>query len=132
MNLISTLPSFLLYLIGGLTCLGLFATIYIRLTPFPEVKLIRDGNTAAATAFVGALLGYALPLASAIAHSVTLRDMLIWAFIGLSVQYGAHLISRRLLPNLNEEIHENNTAMGIMSAGLSIVFGLINAACMVY
>jgi putative membrane protein len=132
MSTFSTLPSFLLYLAGGLACLGVFVTVYIRLTPFAEFKLIREGNIAAATAFTGALLGYALPLSSAIAHSVTARDMVVWALIGLVVQYLAHLLARQLLPNLNQEIHKNNAAMGLLSGGLSVVFGMINAACMVY
>ena len=132
MNVLSTLPNFLLYLFSGMLCLLLFVMIYIRLTPFPEVKLIREGNHAAATAFIGALLGYALPLASVIAHSVALHDMLIWALVALIVQYLAHRVVRLLIPTLNDDIHENNQAMGTTSAGVSVVFGLINAACMVY
>ena len=132
MHILSTLPNFLAYLVGALACLALFVTVYIRLTPFPEIKLIRSGNHAAATAFVGALLGYALPLSSAVAHSVAVRDMMIWALIALAVQYLAHLFTRLLLPSLNQDIHDNNQAMGTVSAGISVVMGLINAACMVY
>lgn len=132
MQALSTLPNFLIYLVSALACLLLFVTVYIRLTPFPEIKLIREGNHAAATAFIGALIGYVLPLSSAIAHSTALNDMLIWALVGLVVQYSAHLITRLLIPNLNQDIRNNNQAMGTISAGLSVVFGLLNAACMVY
>lgn len=132
MYALSTLPNFLTYLFSALTCLLLFVLIYIRLTPFPEIKLIRAGNHAAATAFIGALLGYALPLSSAVAHSTTLNDMLIWGLVGLAVQYGAHLATRLMIPTLNQDIRANNQAMGTMSAGLSVAFGLLNAACMVY
>ena len=132
MSALSTLPNFLVYLLSAFACILLFITVYIRLTPFPEIKLIRSGNQAAATAFVGALIGYALPLASAIAHSTALYDMLIWALVGLAVQYCAHLATRLMIPSLNQDIHDNNKAMGIISAGLSIVFGMLNAACMVY
>ena len=57
MQALSTLPNFLIYLVSALACLLLFVTVYIRLTPFPEIKLIREGNHAAATAFIGALIG---------------------------------------------------------------------------
>lgn len=132
MQALSTLPNFILYLVSAWAFLFLFVLIYIRLTPFPEVKLIRAGNHAAATAFIGALIGYVLPLSSAIAHSTALSDMAIWALIGLLMQYLAHLITRLMIPSLNHDIHNNNQAMGTMSAGISVVFGLLNAACMVY
>ncbi|MCE1161265.1 MAG: DUF350 domain-containing protein [Burkholderiales bacterium] len=132
MSILSTLPGFLAYLFGALACLGLFIMVYIHLTPFSEIKLIRSGNHSAATALVGALLGYALPLSSAIVHSVTLRDMVIWALVGLITQYLAHLCTRLIIPTIKQDIDNNNQAIGTVSAGISVVLGLINAACMVY
>lgn len=86
MNLLQTLPNFLAYFASAIGLFGLFTSLYIRLTPYAEIQLIRQGNISAAVALVGTLLGFALPLASAIAHSVSIIDMLIWGVIAMLVQ----------------------------------------------
>lgn len=51
---------------------AIFVLFYTNLRPYRETALIRAGNTAAAIAFIGALLGFVMPLASVIAHSASL------------------------------------------------------------
>ncbi|WP_129127786.1 DUF350 domain-containing protein [Geomonas oryzae] len=48
--------------------------------------LIREGNLAAAVSLTGALLGFAIPVAIVIAHSVNLVDMAAWALMATMVQ----------------------------------------------
>lgn len=55
--------------------------IYIRFTPYDEIGLIREGNLAAAVSLTGALIGFAIPVAIVIAHSVNLVDMAAWALM---------------------------------------------------
>ena len=59
-----------------------FKLIYQWVTPYHERTLIRDGNTAAAIALGGALIGYVLPLASALSHTVSLMEFAAWAPAG--------------------------------------------------
>ncbi|CDF82818.1 hypothetical membrane protein [Pseudomonas knackmussii B13] len=132
MDLLHTLPNFVVYLATAIALFGLFAILYIRLTPYAEIRLIREGNLSAATALVGALLGFALPLASAIANSVNLRDMLLWGLIALLVQALVYLGIARLVPELKEGIANNTQAHGVLLGGCSLCVGLLNAACMVY
>ncbi len=83
---LSTFPSFVVYFsLGGLLT-ALFVLLYAELTPHREITLIRDGNSAAAIALVGALLGFVVPLASVIAHSAALIDVVAWGVIALIVQ----------------------------------------------
>lgn len=72
---LSTFPNFLAYFAGGSGLTAIFVLLYTNLTPYREIALIRAGNTAAAIAFVGALLGFVMPLASVIAHSASLLDV---------------------------------------------------------
>ena len=123
---------FLIYLILGLALLAAFAWLYDKVTPYDEVKLIRNGNTAAAIAYSGAVIGMALPLASAIAHSVNPVDMIIWGVFALGVQVLVYFLVRRLLPQLNDQIPENQPAPAVMLATMSIGAGIINAACLTY
>ena len=76
---LSGLLDFCTYFGAALAYTAVFCTIYCKITPYDELKLIREGNSAPAISFAGALIGFILPLYSAITHSVGLIDMLIWA-----------------------------------------------------
>ncbi|SDH35085.1 DUF350 domain-containing protein [Pseudomonas panipatensis] len=132
MDLLHTLPNFLIYLAVAVGLFGLFTSLYIRLTPYSEIRLIRQGNLSAATALVGTLLGFALPLASAIANSVSLLDMLLWGLIAMLVQALVYLGISRLVPELKQGIANDTLAHGVFLGGCSLSFGLLNAACVVY
>ena len=80
---LSGLLGFCTYFGAALGFVALFCCVYCKMTPYNELKLIRIGNTSAAISFGGALLGFVLPLYSAITHSVGFIDMLIWAMIAL-------------------------------------------------
>ena len=131
-DLLSGLPLFLIYFLSGMLLLGLFAFLYIHVTPHQELALIRKGNVAAAAGFAGALIGYTLPLASAIAHSVNFADMLLWAGVGLLVQVAVLGTVRLLVPDLFRDMEKGKLAPAILLATLSLAAGLINAASMTY
>ena len=126
------LPSFLLYFATAIGLLLLFLLAYIFITPYREIALIREGNAGAAASLSGALLGFVLPLASAIAHSVSLPDMAIWGLIALVIQLLVYLAARLLLPDLAHDIPAGKVATGVFLGALSLAIGIINAACMTY
>ena len=132
MTSLSTLPAFAAYFALSLGLLALFLVIYTQLTPQREWTLIRDGNVAAALALVGAAIGFCLPLASTVAHSVGLLDVLVWGVVALVVQVLAFLLLRLLLGNVGEAIARGNMACAVMLAGGSVAIGLLNAACLSY
>jgi len=74
---VATLPDFLAYLALSIVLLVAFVTAYVLVTPQHELPLIRQGNVSASIVFGGTLLGFALPLASAVAHSVSIMDLLL-------------------------------------------------------
>lgn len=122
--------NFLAYAGIGIGVLLLAAVAVLLITPHRELTLIREGNTAAATAMSGTLIGLALPLHSAISNSVSLVDAAIWGAVSVVVQLFAFLLARLGAPKLSQQITLNQTAAGIFSAGVSISVGLINAAAM--
>jgi putative membrane protein len=131
-HFLATLPNFLAYLGASLALLAVFVTIYLHVTPYAEVSLIRDNNTAAAISLSGAVLGFALPIANVIAHSDTLLDLAIWGVIAGLVQLAAWGLARVALPRLQEDIAAGRAAPATFVATLSITVGLLNAACMTY
>lgn len=123
---------FLVYLALALLLLGLFTAIYIRVTPYREIALIREGNMAAAYSLSGTLLGFVIPLASAIEHSVGLADMAIWGLIAMLVQLGAYVAVKLTIPSIGTDITAGKTAQGFFLGAVSLAVGVLNAACMTY
>ncbi|MDQ8028293.1 MAG: DUF350 domain-containing protein [Brevundimonas sp.] len=108
-----------------------FKFIYQLITPYHERELIRRGNTAAAVALGGALIGYVLPLASALSHTVGLLEFAAWALLAGVIQIVAFIIvSRVLYRALADRIQTGDLAAGVYLASISIGVGLLNAACM--
>ena len=130
--LVTAFPNFVRYVVVGFALAGFFIWIYVLVTPWREFALIRAGNSAAAIALVGALLGFCLPLANTIAHSSSLTDVVLWSLVALLVQVVVHVTLRLTMPYLKQAIETNETAAGITAGGFSLSFGLINAACLTY
>ncbi|QWR77132.1 DUF350 domain-containing protein [Candidatus Magnetomonas plexicatena] len=129
MVLIHGLTAFMAYFISSVVFLVLFSIIYKWITPYNEFKLIHEGNTAAALSFSGVLIGFVLPMASAIAHSASLFDMFIWAGVALAVQVISFLAVRLVFPTLVNDISSNNVSTGLFLGVISILTGILNAAC---
>lgn len=132
MNSLEGLPGFLAYFGSAVILMVLFGWVYIQVTPYREITLIRDGNVAAAIAFSGAVLGYAMPVASVIAHSVSLLDMVVWSVVALLVQIAVYVAARIIMPGIVSDIPNNRPAPAVLLAVMSIIAGLLNAACMTY
>ena len=129
---IGGLPAFLIYLVTSLALLALFLLIYIWVTPYRELMLIREGNLAAAASLSGTIIGFVIPLAHAIAQSVNLADMALWGVIALVVQLLVFFAMTRLVPELARDIPAGKLAPGILLGALSLGTGILNAACMTY
>ena len=126
------LPYFIAYFGLSLLLLTLCLAIYVAITPYPEVRLIREGNAAAAATLAGVLIGFALPLASAVAHSVSLLDMLVWAVVALLVQLVAYAAVRLAVPRIVHNVREGQVASGVFLGAVAVAVGILNAACMTY
>ena len=131
-NYIVGLPAFIAWFACGLFALGLFGFLYTRITKHDEIKLIREGNTAAAIGFMGVLVGYSLPLSSAAENTVSLMEFIVWAAIRFAAQVAAYFIGSLVQPGLSKRITENDIAAGISKGGFAIAVGMLNAACMTY
>lgn len=128
----SGFPAFITHLLAAFVLLALFLTIYSAITPYREIQLIREGNIAAAISLSGAMIGFAIPLAKAVAQSANLLDMLMWAGIALVIQLLVYAVARMVFPGIAKAIPEGHLAQGAFLGMLSLVSGLLNSACMTY
>jgi len=126
------LTDFFLHFVAALVLTALFCLVYLRVTPYHELRLIREGKTAPAISFTGALLGFVIPLSAAISLSVSFADMVVWALVALVVQILVFLALRACFSELARDIAEDRIAPAILLGGLSLAAGIVNAACMVY
>jgi len=108
-----------------------FKLIYQAATPYNERNLIRDGNVAAAITLGAALLGYILPLAFALEHTVSLLEFAIWALLAGFIQIVTFTIVRlAVMRDFSDRIVRGELAAAIYMASISLGVGLLNAACM--
>ncbi len=129
---LSGFDEFLVYAGLAVAYVYVFLIVYAKITPYNEIELIKDGNVAAAISLSGALLGFTLPLASAIIHAVHPWDMMLWAVIAAVVQLLVYVAVRYSLLNVTRLIPEGQVAAGVVLGAVSLSAGILNAACMTY
>jgi putative membrane protein len=129
LELASHAPSFFGYFIAGLFFLAAYFLVYTRATKYDEMELIRHGNMAAAYSFIGSALGFSLPLSTAISHSASAQAFVFWALVAMVTQIATYYFLKLVLKDVDAQIEANNPAYGILDGGISLVVGVINAAC---
>ena len=119
--------NYLLHLATAVALVMVYFVIYTRMTPYEEVTLIRQGNHAAALSLSGTLIGFGLPVASALLHTQDYYQFLGWAGGAMLVQLLVFQIATRLLSMSKDQIEANNAAFGGLLGAISITIGLVNA-----
>jgi putative membrane protein len=126
----ANIANFLLYFTTSAVLLAAFLAAYTLVTDIQEWRLIRSGNTAVAVALGGAMIGFALPLASAIVHSQSLADSVVTAAIALVVQLLCFAAMRLLRRDTRAALVQGDMAEGVLLASASLTLGMLNAACL--
>ena len=127
---LANLSEFLLFFVAAAALTLIFVVLYTRVTRHNELALIKKNSTAAALAFSGSLIGFAVPLASTMVNSVTVVEMVLWGLVALIVQVLVYLVIRLPMPRISERIDADEVAAGIWLGSCSIVAGILNAAAM--
>jgi putative membrane protein len=104
------------------------ATLYAMLTPHREIKLIREGNAAAALSLGGVLVGLAIPLGVSLTASTSVIEIVIWGAATIAIQLLVFRITDVILTGLPERIHEGEVAAAALLVGAKIATALILAA----
>jgi putative membrane protein len=133
-ELFASLGNFALYFISALVLMLVFKLVYTLVTPHDEWALIKDAqNTAAAIAFGGAVLGFAIAVGGAASNSVAYLDFVVWAAVALIAQLLAFVFLKfTFMPKISERIENGEVSAGIMLGLVSVAVGVLNAACMTY
>jgi putative membrane protein len=129
---ISNLPEFLLFFLMAAALVAAYLLIYTLITAHNEFALIRQNVVAAALALGLSLVGFALPLSSAVVHATTVIDLAIWGVVAMVVQIAAYGLVRVIIPNLSQRIASGELSAAIFLGALSLAAGIINASAMTF
>ena len=101
--------------------LGLY--IYIKITPYDDIALIRD-----AISLTGAIIGLALPLAFAMASSINVWEIIFWGPVTLAIQLIAYRLTDLILRDMSERISRGEIGAALILISFKLAFAMINAA----
>ena len=130
MHFAQGLADFATYFGIGLGFMVLYVVLYLYATPHREITLIRGDNLPAAVVLAGALLGFAVPLASALRVANGLLDVAAWAFTALVAQLAAYALVALLLKDFSKRINRGEMAAAVLAGSIHLGVGLINSAAM--
>ncbi|AKG04132.1 hypothetical protein AAV35_004605 [Salimicrobium jeotgali] len=124
---LATLGYFLIAVAVVLAGLAIFEVLTKKYKDWDEVS---SGNQAVAMSISGKIIGICIVLSFAIYHSFTVVDTLIWGGVGVLLQMVAYLLFELLTRkfSVEDKLKENNTAVGIISMGVSIGLAFVIGA----
>ena len=129
---VAGIANFAIYLGTALVLFAVFLLVYTRLTPYRELELIRGGNSAAACSLGGAIIGFVLPVASVIANSVGLLDVVMWSVVAMAIQVLLFVVVWKRFADFVTSFHDGRVSSGIFLGALSVAIGILNASCLTY
>jgi putative membrane protein len=121
--------NYLLHLFTAAALVLVFFVVYVRVTPYDEVLLIRQGNRAAALSLGGTLVGFSLTIASALMHTLDYYQFAGWAIGAMVVQVLVFAVTTHLLKMSKDQIEADNRAFGGLLGAISLSIGIVNAGC---
>jgi len=127
-SIISGLPFFLLHFLISLSMFVLAVYIYEKVTPFREIKMVKEGNVSAAISLSAGILGLAIPLAVCLAGSVNHWDIILWGLVALTVQVFAFYAAHFIIDDLQGRIARDEIGPAILLFSGKISVAILNAA----
>ena len=122
------LPVLLLHYLVTLTMLAIGVTVYLWMTPYRELELIRDGNVAAAVSLGATIISLAMPLAFSMAVSVGVWDIVLWGLVTLLIVLVVYRVIDFLMKDLPRRIELGELGPAILLAAVKLGVSIITAA----
>lgn len=128
--ILSVLPSFLLDFTVAIALAVLYIAVYTFATAHNEFALIRRNVPAASVSLGFSLVGFAIPLSSAMIFSETFIDLALWGLVALVVQIVVYGLVRLAIRDLSPRIARGEIAPALFLGAASVAAGLVNASAM--
>ena len=121
-------PVTLLHAAVTVLMLAAGVTVYVLMTPYKELALVRAGNTAAALSLGGVLVGLAIPLGVSLAASTSILEIVVWGLATIAVQLFVFRAADLMLRGLPARIIAGEAAAATLLVAAKIATALILAA----
>jgi putative membrane protein len=121
-------PLSLVHALIALALLVLGVAAHALLGPHKDIPQIRAGNTAAALSLGGIVIGLAAPLATAMAGSASLAELVLWGLMTVIVQLLVFRLIDMALRGLPERIAEGEMSAAVLLTSAKLAVALILAA----
>lgn len=131
--MVTTLGQFIDFIIDFIIAtflVGLYMLVYTFATAHNEFALIRRNVMSASLSLGLSLVGFAIPLSSAIINTNTLVDLVLWGVIAIVVQILAYFFVRIVVPDLTRRIADGEVGTATFLGAVSLTAGIANSACM--
>ena len=114
---------------GGITValLVLGAGLYALLTPYRDIQLVREGNTAAAISLGSVLVALAIPLSVSLAASSGVVELTLWGVAVIAVQLFVFRFTDWVLQGLPRRIQAGEVAAAAFLACVKLATALVLA-----
>lgn len=122
------LPILLTHSVATFILLFMAVTFYMKVTPYCELELIKQGNSAASIVLSGALLGIAIPLAFCLNGSFSLIDILLWGLVIVLLQIVAFKMMDVVFKGLSAHIERGNIAMAMFVSAIKLSIAAVTSA----
>lgn len=127
-TLVYGLPSMFAH--AGVTVAMLMAGIwlYVRMTPYDDMKLLREGNVASSISFFGIVVGLAIPLSLCLSQITSVLEIVVWGSLTVAIQLFAFKVCDWLLSDLPARIERGEVSAAIVLLAVKLASALINSA----
>ncbi len=127
-SVVAGAPVLLLHVATALGILIVGTVIYVWMTPWEDLKLVREGNTAAGIALGGIILGLAIPIAACIPGAINHWDILFWGVVTLILQMITFKVLDLILRGLPERIEAGEIGAAVVLSSAKLAVAAIVAA----
>jgi len=126
-SLASGFPYLIFYLLTITVIYILGLVIYVKLTPHKELKLVQEGNMAAAIHFSSLVISLALPLAACLINKFSLIDVAIWGTFSLFLQLFLFRLTDGIFKGMPERIIDDQAGPALVLASFKLAGSIILA-----
>lgn len=130
-SLAAGLPWLIFYLVVITIIYLLGIIIYTNLTPHKELKLVQEGNMAAAISFSALVIGLALPLAACLVNKFGLFDVAIWGTVSLFLQLFLFRVTDAIFRGMPERIENDEVPAATVLAAFKLAGSLLLAVAII-
>jgi len=129
-SLLHALPVFLAHFGVALATLIVALAVVLHATPAAEVRLIREGNLAAAVWAAGTTVAMAMPIGAALRFSHTTTEVAVWGALAAIIQIGAYYAAAALFGKTRASVEAGELPSAVAVVGVQLGVAFINTAAL--